>query len=101
MLLKQHGVTGKIGIGLRMGLRVVGAVVGGYALTTIMVATAGAVLARLGMARSEAVVVAAMFGFIAFLALLLWAFSVVRVARLWTVYASGAAALAGLLWLVK
>ena len=44
----------------RMLLRVTGAVAGGYAVTALGVTAAGAVLARLGMARSEAVVLAAM-----------------------------------------
>lgn len=86
---------------VRLSLRVLGAVFGGYALTALTVAWAAAAMARLGMARSEAVVLAAMLGFVAYLALLLWGFSVKRVARLWLVLASGAAALAGLLWLVQ
>lgn len=84
-----------------MGLQVLGAVFGGYVLTALMVASAGALMARLGMARSEAVVLAAMLGFIAYLVLLVWGFGAKNVARLWAVLASGAAALAGLLWLVQ
>lgn len=85
----------------RVSLHVLGAVFGGYALTALMVASAGAVMARLGMARSEAVVLAAMLGFVAYLVLLLWGFSVKSVARLWVVLASGAAALVALLWLAR
>lgn len=81
------------------GLRVLGALVGGYALTALAVASAAAIMARLGMARSEAVVLAAMLGFVAFLALLLWGFSVKNVIRLWLVLASGMAAMAAFLWL--
>lgn len=91
----HHGATRIV----RVSLRVLGAVFGGYALTALMVAAAGAVVARLGMARSEAVVSAAMLGFVAYLALLLWGFSVKSVARLWVTLASGAVVLAGLWWL--
>jgi len=82
-------------------LRLLGAVFGGYALTALTVAVAGAVLARLGMARSDAVVLAAMLGFIVYLVLLLWAFSVKSETRLWLVLAAGAAAMAVLLRLVR
>ena len=86
---------------VRVSLRVLGAVFGGYALTVLVVTSAGAVMARLGMARSEAVVLAAMLGFVAYLALLLWSFSVKRVTRLWAVLASASAAMTGLLWLAQ
>ncbi|MDP3841320.1 MAG: iron uptake protein [Oxalobacteraceae bacterium] len=82
-------------------LRLLGAVFGGYALTALTVAAAGAVMARFGMARSEAVVLAAMLGFVAYLALLLWAFSVRSVARLWVALAAGGAAMAILLHFVS
>lgn len=86
---------------LRVGLHVLGAVFGGYALAALAVAAAGALLARLGMARSDAVVSAAMLGVVAYLALLLWAFTVKSVARLWLSLAGGAATMAGLLWLLR
>lgn len=82
-------------------LRLVGAVFGGYALTALTVASAGAVMARLGMARSEAVVLAAMLGFVLYLALLLWAFSVKSGVRLWMALATGAMAMAVLLRFVR
>lgn len=82
-------------------MRVLGAVFAGYALTTLAVAAAGAAMARLGMVRSEAVVLAAMLGFVAYLVLLLWGFSVKSTTRLWLVLAGGAAAMAGLLRLVQ
>lgn len=85
---------------LRIVLRVLGAVVGGYALTALAVTALGAVMTQLGMARAEAVTLAAMLGFVIYLALLLWGFSVKSVVRLWLTFAGGAAALAGLLWLV-
>lgn len=92
----DHGLARSV----RVGLRVLGAVFGGYALTALSVAWAAVALARLGLARSDAVVLAAMLGFVVYLALLLWAFSVRSVARLWGVLAGGAGAMAGLLWLV-
>ena len=86
---------------LDVALRVVGAVFGGYALTALAVATASAVLARLGMTRSEAVVLAAMLGFVLYLVLLLWAFSVKSTARLWLVLAAGMAAMGVVLYLAR
>lgn len=85
---------------LRIGLRVLGAVAGGYALTALAVAALGMVMAQLGMARAEAVTLAAMLGFVIYLALLLWGFRV-SVTRLWLTLVGGAAALWGLLWLVR
>lgn len=83
-----------------MSLRILGAVAGGYGVTALAVAAAGALLARLGLARAEAVVLAAMLGFLVYLVILLWGFSVARVAKLWAGLAAAAAALAGLLWLM-
>jgi D-alanyl-lipoteichoic acid acyltransferase DltB (MBOAT superfamily) len=82
-------------------LRVLGAIGGGYALTALSVVTAAAVLARLGMVRSEAVVLAAMLGFIVYLALLIWAFSVKSTARLWLAFVAAAAVMAAVLQLVR
>ncbi|RSZ59280.1 iron transporter [Massilia atriviolacea] len=84
--------------GVLTGLRVIGAVFGGYAVTALGVSTAAALLARLGMARSEAVALAAMTGFIVYLLLLLWAFSVQSVLRLWTVLALAMAAMGAFLY---
>ena len=88
-------------LSLHLVLRLLGAVFGGYALTALTVATAGAVLARLGMVRSEAVVLAAMLGFVVYLVLLLWAFSVKSTIRLCLALAAGAAAMALVLALVR
>ena len=74
-------------------LRVTGAVAGGYAVATLAVTTAGAALARLGMARSDAVVTAAMLGFIVYLLLLLWGFAVRSLTRMYLSLAGGAALL--------
>ena len=78
---------------LKTTLRVVGAVGGGYVVTALAVTTAGAVLARLGMARSDAVVTAAMLGFIVYLLLLLWGFAVRSLTRMYLSLAGGAALL--------
>lgn len=82
-------------------LRLLGAVLGGYALTALTVAAMGAVMARLGVARSEAVVLAAMLGFVVYLTLLLWAFSIRSMARLWVALAVSAMAMAILLHFVN
>lgn len=74
-------------------LRVTGAVAGGYAVAALAVTTAGAALARLGMARSDAVVTAAMLGFIVYLLLLLWGFAVRSLTRMYLSLAGGAALL--------
>lgn len=76
------------------GLRIVGAVAGGYLLTVSTVIAAGAVLARLGMARSEAVALSSMLGFVFYLVLLVWAFSERSIARLMVVLATGAVMMA-------
>ena len=75
----------------RVVLRVLGAVGGGYALSAALVALLSAALPLTGLARSEAVVSAAMLGFVIYLLLLLWAFSVRSLARLWAVLAAGTA----------
>ena len=78
-------------------LRVLGAVGGGYALTALTVAVGAVALSRAGMVRSEAVALGAMFGFVLYLALLLWGFSVRNVGRLWLAF-GGAAAIMWALW---
>ena len=81
------------------GFRIVGAVAGGYLLIVLTVVAAGAVLARLGLARSEAVALSSMLGFVFYLVLLVWAFSVRSAARLWVVLAAGAVLMAAVSWL--
>ena len=95
---REHAGDFRFRFNLHVGLRTVGAVAGGYAVTALAVAAAGALLPRLGIARAEAVVLAAMLGFLLYLAILLWGFSVARVTTLWAGLAVAAAALAGLLW---
>ncbi|XLZ69767.1 iron uptake protein [Massilia sp. SR12] len=82
-------------------LRVLGAVAGGYGVCALAVATAAALLARLGMVRSEAVMLSAMLGFLAYLGLLLWAFSIRSTARLWLYLLAGAVVMAGLQALLR
>lgn len=55
-------------------LRVLAAVPAAYALSALAVGGTGAALVYLGMARSEAVVLGAMLGFVLYLVLLLWGF---------------------------
>lgn len=74
-----------------MLLRISGAVLGGYAFSAALVALAAFVLMFIGMARSEAVVLASMLGFVLYLGVLLWAFSVRSLARLWAVLVLGTA----------
>lgn len=85
---------------LQLGLHLLGAVGGGYALAALSVAATGAFLARLGMARSEAVVLAAMLGLVAYLIWLIWSFAAPGGRRLARGLVGGAAAMAGLWWLV-
>ncbi|MDO8372947.1 MAG: PepSY domain-containing protein, partial [Polaromonas sp.] len=61
---------------VRIVLRLIAALPGGYAFTAALVALLAAALPLLGLARSEAVVSAAMLGFVLYLLVLLWAFSV-------------------------
>lgn len=85
----------------RVTQRACAALLGGYALVALWLALLAAMLVRLGMARSEAVVSAAMLGFVFYLLLLLWAFSVPSLARLWAVLAGAGALAYGLLVLIQ
>ncbi|MDP3653390.1 MAG: iron transporter [Rhodoferax sp.] len=77
---------------LALCLRLVAAVPGGYAMAAAAVAVCAGVLAHAGMARSEAVVLSAMLGFVFYLLWLLWAFGVRSLWRLWGVLLGGLAA---------
>ncbi len=74
--------------------RILVAVGGGYGLCALAVAVAGAALAALGMARSEAVVLSAMLGFVGYAVFLVWAFAVRSVWRL-VIWAGAAGAVLG------
>lgn len=76
--------------------RVLLAVVGAYFFTTASVMLAARGLADLGlMSRSDAVVLAAMLGFLLYLGLLLWAFAERRLSRLAVVFGGGSLLLHG------
>jgi hypothetical protein len=82
--------------------RVLGAVCGGYAFSAASVALLAVGLPRVGgMARSEAVLVASMLGFLIYLGVILWAFAEPRLARVWGFLAGGAAVAYGLMRLLK
>ena len=74
-----------------MLLRITGAAVVGYALSAAVVALMVLLLIRAGLVRSEAVVLSSMLGFLFYLGVLIWAFSVRNLARLWAVLAVGTA----------
>jgi hypothetical protein len=62
--------------GALVTLHIALAVAGGWAVIALAVPLAGMLFAAAGLQRSEATVLAMMLGFIAYLLLLLWAFSV-------------------------
>lgn len=72
-----------------VGLRVIGTLGGGYAFTAAWVALLAVALSFAPIARSEAVTAAALMGYLLYLAVLLWGFSVRSVTRLWALLASG------------
>ena len=73
-------------------MRVVAAIGGGYACTVALSSAGAQLLVVLGgMARSEAVILTAMLGFILYLALLLWSFSEPRLWRIWALLVAGVA----------
>lgn len=82
--------------------RVLAAIGGGYALCAAWVALLSLALPRVtGLAKSEAVVLSAMLGFVAYLLVLLWAFSVRSLGRLWITLAVGTALVYGLTRLLQ
>ena len=75
-----------------LALRVVAAIGGGYACTVALGSAGAQLLVVLGgMARSEAVILTALLGFILYLVLLLWSFSEPRVWRIWALLVAGVA----------
>lgn len=84
-----------------MAARVVAAVGGGYALSAAAVPLAAQLLMHAGMARGEATVLCMMLGFVFYLLVLLWAFRVRSLARLWAVLAAATGAAAAARWLLK
>lgn len=88
-------------ISLKVVLRIAGAVLGGYGLTAMLVALLAAVLVRTGLPGCEAIVSAAMAGFLMYLGVLVWAFSTVGLRTLWAALAGGTTAAYGLLLLAR
>lgn len=74
---------------LSVTLRVIGTLGGGYAFTAAWVALLAVALSLAPIGRSEAVTAAALMGYLIYLAVLLWGFSVRSVTRLWVLLASG------------
>lgn len=91
----------RLGPRARVTLRIAAAVIGGYAWTASWVALLAALLPVAGMARSEAVVLAAMLGYVIYLLVLLWAFSVRRLVRLGAVLLGGTALACALVSLMR
>lgn len=91
----------KPGIALAAAVRAAIAVAGGYGVTALAVQALASGLARWGMAPSEAVASAALLGFPAYLALLLWALACPGLVRLLCTLGLAAAAAAGLGWLLS
>ncbi|RUP30278.1 MAG: iron transporter [Curvibacter sp.] len=82
---------------LHVTARVLGALPGSYLLSACSMGLLSRLLVLGGLPRSEAVVATAMLGFLVFLGLLLWAFSVRRLRRLWATLLLSSAACLGLL----
>lgn len=77
-----------------VALRVVAAVGGGFAVTSLAVRVLAAMLARWGMPGAEAVVAAAMAGFLIYLVVLLWGLACESMWQLSARLSSGAIVLA-------
>lgn len=81
--------------------RLLGAVAGGYAFCAALVALLSVALSLADLPRSEAVAAAASLGFVLYLLVLLWAFSVRSLARLWLWLSLGTVAAASLTFLTR
>jgi len=79
-------------------LRIAAALGGGYGLATLAVLALGGWLARWGLPASDAVVTAAMAGFLVYLGIILWGLACASLARLCGWMCAMAAGLAGLWW---
>lgn len=83
-------------------VRVAAAVLGGYAFTAAWVALASTALPRAtGWARSEAVLLSGLLGFVVYLVALIWAFAERAVWRVWAVFIGGGALAVALTLTVK
>jgi len=63
-------------------MRILTIIIGGYALSAVIVQFLALGLAKLGMLRSEAVVASALLAFLIYLVILLWAFAERRLLRI-------------------
>ena len=81
--------------------RIVGGVLGGYGLTALLVALLATLLVLAGLPRSEAITSASLAGFFVYLAVLVCAFSSVRLGALWAGLIAGSGAAYGLLLLAR
>lgn len=79
-----------------VGVRVVAAVGGGFGVASLAAPVMAALLARCGLPGAEAVVAAALAGFLVYLVLLLWGLACASVLRLVGVLVLCAAALAAM-----
>ncbi len=66
-------------------MRILTIIIGGYALSAVIVQFLALGLAKLGMLRSEAVVASALLAFLIYLVILLWAFAERRLLRIFMV----------------
>lgn len=77
-----------------LAVRVVAAVLGGYAFAWGFIAATASLLFAAGMGFHDAEFLASMLGVLAFLTVFLWAFAARRLWVVWTVLAGGGAVLA-------
>lgn len=76
--------------------RIAAAVIGGYAFAWGFTALGSMLLARFGMARTEAIITATMLGFLVYLVAIVWTFAARRLSIVWFVLAGGGTVTAGL-----
>lgn len=79
-------------------LRATGAVLGGYVLSAAVVALMVVLFMLAGLIRSESVVLSSMLGFVFYVGVLIWAFSVRSLACLWAVLTVGTTCCALAAW---
>lgn len=80
--------------------RLLAAVPLGYAFVALCVSALGALIAQAGMARADAVVLAAMLGFVLYLAWLVWVLAARSLLRVYAALAACATSGAAVLWLL-
>jgi hypothetical protein len=78
----------------RLGLRLLGAIGGGYALAAQLAALSGGLLHAAGLPASEATTLALLSAYLFYAGLLLWAFWTPSLGRLWSVVLLGTVAAA-------